>query len=156
MKYLFRFLLIALIAVACEEVYTIPPRSQVQLNLYNMETQGARTTLISAIGLGQDSVFISANNSSTILLPLDPEGITTYVLLLDSVADTIQFVHSSEMVYESMESGFYYTYNLQGLGMSLHKIDSVSVLDTIVNANWHENIQLFLNDSTHFSSDNAE
>ncbi len=154
MKYIFRFLIIVAIAVSCKEVYTKPPRSLVQLNLYSSDDESSLTTLITATGLGLDSNYVDANSSTTILLPLDPEGITDFVLLLDSVADTIRFVHSSELVYESMESGFYYTFNLQGLGCTANKIDSVVVIDTLVNANWHENIQLYLNDQSNLTDDN--
>ncbi|WP_163709195.1 DUF6452 family protein [Mangrovibacterium lignilyticum] len=154
MKQFFQFIFILLIAAACKEVYDRPPQSQVQLNLYNIGTKGSESTLISARGLQQDSIWIDGQNSSSFLLPLSENGPSTFVVLMDSVADTITLNYNTKLVYESMESGFYYEHYLQSVSCSLNKIDSISLIDTLVISIWHENIQLYLNDSTAYTDAN--
>ena len=154
MKHIFQFLILLFIAAACKEVFDRPPQSLVQVGLYGIDTQTALSTLVSIHGLNQDSVWIDGESLSVFQLPLDQSGQAIFVLLMDSVADTITINYSSELAYESMESGFYTTHNIQSFSNTWNKIDSVSVTDTVVISTWHENIQLYLNDSTAVTSAN--
>jgi len=152
MKQLAQFFFLLLALAACKEVYDRPPQSQVQLNLYNIDDQSSRRTLLSVRGWNQDSIWIDGSQVSYFLLPLSDQTDTSiFVLLMDSVADTIMINYRTELVYESMESGFYTNHYLQWLRSTRNKIDSISLIDTLVISTWHENIQLYLNDSTNFT-----
>ena len=152
MKQIAQFFFLLLALAACKEVYDRPPQSQVQLNLYNIDDQSSRRTLLSVRGWNQDSIWIEGSQVSYFLLPLSDQTDTSiFVLLMDSVADTIMINYRTELVYESMESGFYTNHYLQWLRSTRNKIDSISLIDTLVISTWHENIQLYLNDSTNFT-----
>lgn len=154
MKHIFRLLLIVLAATACKEVYDTPPQSLAQINLYDMDTESAQSTLTSAQGLNTDSIWIDGETASYFQLPFDLSGTATFIVLLDSVADTLTINYNSELAYESMESGFYADHYIQSVSSTRNKIDSISLIDTLVITTWHENIQLYLNDSTAYSSSN--
>lgn len=151
MKQFFLLFILIAAAVACKEVYDTPPESRVQLGLYYTNVDNSDTPLLTTYGLGQDSIWYDAESTDSFLLPLSDSGVSTFVVLIDSVADTLQIQYSPHIAYESMESGFYYTYWIQSVMSTANKIDKISLTDTLVNENWHENIQLYLNDSTAFT-----
>jgi len=154
MKQIFRLLALCLVFAACKEVYDRPPQSRVQVNLYGYETKKAGTYLVSVHGINRDSLIADARRTNQLLLPLDQSGSLTFALLIDSVADTITINYESKLAYESMESGFYTEHQLLSVQNSRNKIDSISMVDTLIISTWHENIQLYLNDSTAFTGAN--
>jgi len=155
MKQFFQFILILLTLGSCKEVFDRPPQSLTQVNLYGKDDLAAQSTLVSVQGLGLDSIWIDGESVSSFRLPLsDKSDTSVFVLLMDSVADTIMIRYNSQLVYESMESGFYTEHYLQWLRCTSNKIDSISLIDTLVISIWHENIQLFLNDSSALTGSN--
>ncbi|WP_372776590.1 DUF6452 family protein [Mangrovibacterium sp.] len=154
MKHIFRLLLIVLAATACKEVYDTPPQSLAQINLYDIDTESSKSTLTSVKGANMDSIWIDGETASYFQLPFDQSGMATFIVLLDSVADTLIISYNSGLAYESMESGFYTEHDIQWVSSTRNKIDSISLIDTLVTTIWHENIQLYLNDSTAYSSSN--
>ncbi|PTN08772.1 DUF6452 family protein [Mangrovibacterium marinum] len=151
MKQFFFSIILIVATVACKEVYDTPPESRVQLGLYYTNEDNSDTPLLTTYGLGQDSIWYDAENTDSFLLPLSDAGVSTFVVLIDSVADTLQIQYTPQVTYESMESGFYYTFWIQTVMSTANKIDKIFLTDTLVNENWHENIQLYLNDSTAFT-----
>jgi hypothetical protein len=151
MKQFFLLFILIVAAVACKEVYDTPPEARVQLGLYYTNEDNDNTPLLTTYGLGQDSIWYDAESTDSFLLPLSDSETSTFVVLIDSVADTLQIQYSAQIAYESMESGFYYTYWIQKIMSTANKIDRILLTDTLVNENWHENIQLYLNDSTAFT-----
>lgn len=154
MKYIPGILLLLIAAVSCKEVYDTPPESRVQIGLYYSNEDNTDTPLLTTYGLGMDSTWYDAYETSSFYLPLATTGTSTFVVMIDSVADTLTINYTPQLAYESMESGFYYTYWLKSVSSTSHKIEDISLTDTIVNETWHENIQLYLNDSTGYTSSN--
>lgn len=151
MKHIPGILLFLLALVSCKEVYDRPPQSQAQIYLYDA-TPTALSARVTVQGYQNDSVWIEDEDLTYFNLPLDQNNTEAiYILLLDSVADTLIINYNSKLVYESMESGFYTEHYIQSLRSTAHKIDSIALIDTLVISTWHENIQLFLNDSTNLS-----
>ncbi|RKD91532.1 DUF6452 family protein [Mangrovibacterium diazotrophicum] len=152
MKQLAQFFFLLLALAACKEVYDRPPQSQVQLNLYSIDDESSLTTLVSVYGLDQDSIWIDSSSVTYFQLPLNDDSDTSiFILSLDLVNDTIMLKYDTELVYESMESGFYTNHYLKWIRSTSNKIDSISLIDTLVISTWHENIQLYLNDSTNIT-----
>ncbi|MFV0376865.1 MAG: DUF6452 family protein [Mangrovibacterium sp.] len=151
MKHIPGILLFLLALVSCKEVYDRPPQSQAQIYLYDA-TPTALSARVTVQGYQNDSVWIEDEDLTYFNLPLDQNNTEAiYILLLDSVADTLIINYNSKLVYESMESGFFTEHYIQSLRSTAHKIDSIALIDTLVISTWHENIQLFLNDSTNLS-----
>lgn len=152
MKYLPGLILLIIALAACKEVYDRPPQSLPQINLYAHSTLKARTTRVTAQGYQNAGVWISNEDLSYFQLPLsDKSNQAVFVLLLDSIADTLVINYNSKLVYESMESGFYTEHYIQSVRSTANKIDSIALTDTLVITNWHENIQLYLNDHSNLS-----
>jgi len=143
-----------LLAIACKEVFEVPPQSRAGVGLYYLNDANTGTPLISVHGLGHDSMWYDGINTGSFYLPFSETGTSTFVLLIDSVADTLQIEYKPRIAYASMESGFYYTYWIDKVMSTGHKIERINLTDTIVNSEWHENIQLYINDSTAFTSSN--
>ncbi len=152
MKNTFRILFVAFIVTACQEIYQVPPSSQLQFNLYKTETESSASSLLTIKGVDNDSIWLELTIANSYLLPLGTSQSNSFHMLIDSVADTLTIYYNYQLAYESIESGFYYTYHLNKVESSKHKIDSVALIDTIVNELPHENIQIFLNDSTGYTS----
>lgn len=151
MKQIPGILLLLFAVISCKEVYERPPQSLAQVFLYDA-AHAALSTRVTVQGFQTDSVWIEDESLTYFNLPLDQTtNQVAFVLLLDSVADTLVINYNSKLVYESMESGFYTEHYIQSLQSTAHKIDSIALIDTLVITNWHENIQLYLNDSTNLS-----
>ncbi|MFV0521993.1 MAG: DUF6452 family protein [Mangrovibacterium sp.] len=153
MRKILSFIFSLCVLAACEEVYDIPPQSQMQINFYNYDTEEAQQVLLSVKGVDNDSIWTSGTTTSSFVLPLGNSGSDNFVMLIDSIADTLQVNYTTELDYESMATGFYYNYNIQSVRGTKHKTDSIALIDTVVIDLAHENIQIFLNDSTGYTSD---
>ncbi|MFV0365093.1 MAG: DUF6452 family protein [Mangrovibacterium sp.] len=147
MRKILVYLVLLLSFAACEEVYQIPPQSQVQINFYSAETESSTSTLLSIKGVDNDSIWTSGTTTSSFVLPLGTSGTDEFVMLMDSVADTLQINYTPILNYESMATGFYYDYHIHSVQSTAHKIDALLLIDTLVIDIAHENIQIFLNDS---------
>lgn len=138
---------------ACEEVYKIPPQSQVQINFYKAKTEESTNTLLSIKGLNNDSIWVSNTSASSFVLPLGNSGSDSFILMMDSVADTLQIDYTPILNYESMATGFYYDYYLHSGKFTKNKMEKVYLIDTLVMDQANENIRIFLNDSTGYTVD---
>lgn len=145
MKRLLYPILFMVAIAACTEVYDSPPQALLEVSIEYSEPDVTSTPKVSVYGLEQDSIWIYQEELTTFRLPLAMHNNSNFVVLLDSVADTLNIFHNNELKYESMESGFYNEHWILDIEHTLHRIDSVVVVDSAVTKNWHENIQLYIN-----------
>jgi len=138
------FLLLISIWVACKDVYDAPPQALLEVNVQYSNPNVNTIPKISAYGVDQDSIWIYQEQTQTFRLPLRPYDFTSFVLLIDSVADTLTIYHKTVLTYESLESGFYNEHWLDSLEFTANRIDSIAVTDSAITKNWHENIKLYI------------
>lgn len=142
-KILYSLFFVAAI-VACRDLYDAPPQALLEVKITNVDTLSNRIPKVSVYGVGQDSIWIYQEQTNVFRLPLSVKETTSFVLLLDSIADTLTIKHSNELIFESAESGFYNEYKILDVGHSLNRIDDYEVTDSMVTKNWHENIELYI------------
>ncbi len=131
-------------ATACREVFEAPPQALLKATILNSTTNKSVTPVVTALGIGLDSLFYKEQSLSELILPLSPNDTTSFVISFDSTIDTVTFVHETTMKYASMETGFYYEYKLRNIDFSKNKIDSILITDSLVTKTWHENIKLYI------------
>ena len=148
MKKIVYFILFIIAVVACEEVYEVPPQSLLEVSLIHSDPEATGTPKVSVYGVGQDSIWIYQVQQSTFRLPLSTQGASSFVVLLDSIPDTLTIFHENEFKYESIESGFYNEHWILDVEHTLQRIDSALVVDSAVTKNWHENIELYISTVT--------
>ena len=136
------FFLIA--AVACKEVFEAPPQALLKATLLNSTTKNAITSVVTARGIGLDSILYKDSTLTVLILPLSPTNESSFRVSFDSINDTITFTHEASMKYASMETGFYNEYKLKSIGFTKNRIDSIQITDSLVTKTWHENIKLYL------------
>ena len=145
MKQVFFLLIILMALTTCREIFDTPPQPRLGATIkYSSGASGS--PLISAFSTVVDSIWINAERLSTISLPLNINSTTELIILIDSVADILEFTHDYSINYESMESGFYYTWELSKLAFTTNRIDSILVHNPIVTEKWNENITIYIND----------
>ncbi len=132
--------------VACEETFDQPPRAELVARIAFSSGTKQDNPLISVYGTGQDSVWISQVQTDLFNLPLSTGESSAFVVLLDSIADTLMVYHENTIHYESVESGFYYEHKIKDIRHTFNRIDSLTVLDSAVTQNWNENIKLYITD----------
>ena len=148
MKQFLYLICILLIASSCKEIYEVPPRSLLQATITNDTTQLKMTSKVTVKGIGRDSLWISDTSVSLISIPLSTKlplstmDTTSYIVSFDSRVDTISFIHTSIQKYASMETGFYYEYELKSIKSTHHRILSIDITDSLVTTIWHENIKI--------------
>jgi hypothetical protein len=136
------FFLIA--AVSCKEVFEAPPQALLKATLLNSTTKNAITSVVTARGIGLDSILYKDSTLTVLILPLSPNNKSSFLISFDSISDTISFTHEASMKYASMETGFYNEYKLKSIGFTKNRIDSIQITDSLVTKTWHENIKLYL------------
>lgn len=139
--YLICFLIIA---AACKEVFEAPPQALLKASLYNSATNKEMSPRVTLQAVGLDLPFFRDSVIFNVLFPLTIKDTTRYLILLDSVADSITFIHETKQKYASMESGFYYEYILRSVRFTGNRIDSVKITDSLVTTKWNENIKLYI------------
>ncbi|WP_339737237.1 DUF6452 family protein [uncultured Sunxiuqinia sp.] len=142
-KILYSLFLVTAI-VACQDLYDAPPQALLEVKLINEDTLSTHVPKVSVYGVDQDSIWIYQVKTDVFRLPLSLEETTSFVLLLDSIADTLTIRHSNELIFESAESGFYHEFKILDVGHSFNQIDDYEVTDSMVTKNWHENIELYI------------
>ena len=136
---------VILAVVGCEETFDSPPH--VTAGVVFSYTSGAGDVpQISVSGLGMDSLLVRNERTEEISLPLSLAENSTFVLLIDSIADTLTIYHTNTLNYESVESGFYHDYTITDVKHTYNRIESTEILNDTVTTSWNENIELYLND----------
>jgi hypothetical protein len=138
--------MIILAIAACEETFDKPPRSELVARVKFSSGAENADPFISVYGVGQDSIWISQVQTKEFNLPLSTLESSSFVVLFDSIADTLTIVHENTINYESVESGFYYEYWIKDISYTFNRIDSLVVLDSAVTQTWNENITLYITD----------
>ena len=144
MKRLLYLIFILMVFAACKEVYEAPPQSLLQASVLNSETDKAISPRISVIGFGLDSLWIDQTELSSFLLPLSAGDTTVFLISFDENIDTLTFFHETTQKYASMETGFYFEYNLDSIGFTHTRIDSIRITDSLITTKWNENIKLYI------------
>lgn len=144
MKRILYLIFIIVAALACDDDFEAPPQSLLKATLLNSTTNKSDTSIVTARGIGLDSLYYNKVSLSELVLPLSAKDTTKYVITFDSDTDTITFIHDTSMKYQAMETGFYYEYKLRKIDFSKHRIDSILITDSLVTTIWHENIKLYI------------
>ncbi|MGQ8336339.1 DUF6452 family protein [Sunxiuqinia sp. A32] len=144
MKRIASFIILIIAIVACEDIYEAPPQALLEVNVQNSNPNATRVPKVSVYGVEQDSIWIYQEQTQNFRLPLRPHEYSSFVLLLDSIADTLTVHHETIFKYGSLESGFYNEHWINEIENTFHRIDSVVVVDSAVTKNWHENIKLYI------------
>lgn len=146
MKQFFSMILIILAIAGCKETFDTPPMPVlVALVEYSSGAKSANP-VISAYGVGQDSIWIYQKQTNEFNLPLSIKESSSFVVLFDSIPDTLTIFHENTINYESVESGFYYEYKIKNISHTYNRIVSIVVLDSAVTQLYNENITLYIND----------
>lgn len=137
-------ILILLVAIGCKEVFEAPPKALLLATFYNSTTKNGMSPVVTVQGVGRDSLLVDEVSTSNVLLPLTLQDTTRYIVWLDSKADSITFIHETKQKLASIESGFYYEYKLLSVAFTHNRIDSLTIIDSLVTKKWNENIKLYI------------
>lgn len=139
-------LIFVLLLFACEEVFDPPPQALLEVSIENVDTLITTKPKVSVYGVGmEDSIWIYQEQTNDFLLPLSSAETSSFVVLLDSIADTLTIYHENTLIFESAETGFYNQFKILDVEHTFNRIDDYEVTDSVVTTNWHENIQLYIN-----------
>lgn len=102
-------------------------------------TEEFDTTFIYCPGLS-DTLFTGNSNPTDLSIPLNLSQDTTpltfqlrYADTLELFTDNLFFIHTKEIYSENIECGFQTKFNLQNIYFTSNIIDSIYLLDTIIN-----------------------
>jgi len=146
MRHTFSIIILILAITACEETFDNPPRSELVAKVEFSTDAENPVPFISTFGVGQDSIWIYNTQTNLFNLPLSTLESSSFVVLFDSIADTLTVFHENTINYESVESGFYYEYWIKDIQHTFNRIDSLVVLDSAITQTWNENITLYITD----------
>ncbi|MBO5345812.1 MAG: hypothetical protein J6A44_02770 [Paludibacteraceae bacterium] len=108
---------------------------------------------ISLCGLGKDSLIYDSQNTSSLNIPLQKlDTISSFVFTTTiqvdtnyiTTTDTIDFYHTNEQEFISLECGCIVTNSLFGVAQTTHRIDSVVIVSPEVNLQSENNIKIYL------------
>lgn len=108
---------------------------------------------ISLCGLGKDSLIYDSQNTSSLNIPLQKlDTISSFVFITTiqvdtnyiTTTDTIDFYHTNEQEFISLECGCIVTNSLVGVAQTTHRIDSVVIVSPEVNLQSENNIKIYL------------
>ena len=108
---------------------------------------------ISLCGLGKDSLIYDSQNTSSLNIPLQKlDTISSFVFTTTiqvdtnyiTTTDTIDFYHTNEQEFISLECGCIVTNSLVGVAQTTHRIDSVVIVSSEVNLQSENNIKIYL------------
>ncbi len=108
---------------------------------------------ISLCGLGKDSLIYDSQNTSSLNIPLQKlDTISSFVFTTTiqvdtnyiTTTDTIDFYHTNEQEFISLECGCIVTNSLVGVAQTTHRIDSVVIVSPEVNLQSENNIKIYL------------
>ena len=144
MKRFLYAVIILLGAIGCKEVFEEPPQAFLYGTFYNSTTNLAISPTITLQGVGHESLLYDEDSTLNLLLPLTIKDTTQYIIWIDSMADSLTFVHETTRKLASVETGFYYEYKLLSVAFTQTRIDSITIVDSLVTTQWNENIKLYI------------
>jgi len=153
LKIFFIILAGLLILSGCDETYDLPPSVYSGIDLSYSDSLITTSPVISAYGLGvtgadgTDSLLYDSVSTKEISLPFSINDNSAFVLTIDSIIDTLTIYHINTLTEESIESGFYYEYEITSVNFTTNRIDSVAISDSTVTSFWNENLKIYINDN---------
>lgn len=134
--------------VCTENIETYASISFVRLStvdsLIQENTLSINNLIIFPLDRNYDSIYNYQNEVTDISLPLNPNiASTSFVIKADTIQDTLYFHHQSEMYFVSLECGFTWLFNLDETTHTTHLIDSIIVVDTIIDLNERNNYKIY-------------
>lgn len=156
MKQIFIILLLIFIIAACEDVFNAPPKAFLNATIrYTDDTKDDLndSVYVSVTGVNMSAPWImqdtlvktKSDTTRTVLVPLNDTPNTDYIFVINELTDTIQILTDSELIYESMETGFYPEFKILDILHTKHRIDNIVVKDSAVTKEWNENIIININ-----------
>jgi hypothetical protein len=118
--------------------------SYLKASFYSNENQLAPDSL-SVSGLGQTTkIYDKARKIQPALLPLNASaGSCTFVIRINGVNDTIQFLYSSYPHLISKECGYTFYHTLDSHAFTKNNIDTILIINRSVTTANEENIRIF-------------
>jgi len=141
-------LLIAMLITSCAEDETCRERTNVTLNSSFFQ-QGTTTALfvdsITVYGIGKDSlIYNNRKNAARIALPLNPNAdISAFVLVSNSVHDTIRVIYSSQDFFISYYCGTVTTHKLDTVLTTRNQIRDIKIINHDINTTDVQHLQIF-------------
>lgn len=108
---------------------------------------------ISLNGVGRDSLLYDSTYTSTLNIPLQKlDSVSSFVLTTTiqidtnyvTTVDTIDFYHTNEEEFISIECGCIVKNSITGVAQTTHRIDSIVVVSPEVNLQSKNNIKIYL------------
>jgi hypothetical protein len=111
---------------------------------YSTKKQLAPDSL-TIIGLGRTSkIYNKAEKVQPALLPLNPSaGTCAFIIRINNVTDTIEFVYSSYPHLVSKECGYTFFHTLDSHAFTQNNIDTIFIINRNITTANEENIRLF-------------
>lgn len=118
-----------------------------EASFYSYTTGNAQVPdSLTAYGLGRDTskIYSAVPGLRLARLPLQPYAAsTTIVIIINGVADTLSFVHTSYPHLISRECGYTFHHDLESVSFTTNAIDSIWVRNIFVTTIDEENIRIF-------------
>ncbi|MCF8235300.1 MAG: hypothetical protein K9G67_09260 [Bacteroidales bacterium] len=136
--------------IACDEEEVCDQSVYSSLNIgFYKSGDGKQDTSVqnfSCYGLGADSMLYDIqNNLSRLALPLNPSTRScSFVMIFDSIPDTLIFSYDQELVFVSYPCGFAPHYSITENYESHNVIDSITIENSEVNPQSEENVKIYL------------
>jgi hypothetical protein len=129
---------------ACDESLN----SSVNLQFYRItdgEEETASFDNITAYGLNSNSLIYDLKDSlSSVFLPLNQlQDNCIFVLSIESIVDTLWFDYTRKLDFISENCGYAMRFSITSMEATHHLIDSISIINPVVNNNESENIKVF-------------
>ncbi|MCH5319424.1 MAG: hypothetical protein J1E38_06920 [Paramuribaculum sp.] len=160
LRHIIPFIGVAVLAIsailpACNTVGCLENQSSVPLAGFYSSTTGGKISVDSiwvyGIGAPGDSMLNTSLRASTVYLPFRAEQPSTSFAIrylqsdlnFPALIDTIKFSYDSEPRFVSEECGAMFFYHITGISYTTHLIDSVAVIDSLINNFDTERIKIF-------------
>ena len=132
----------------CDETFDLPPYVYVGAEIsYLNSTYSDSTFYFSLRRLGTDSLLVDNTTSGELSFPLSTNDSSTYILTIDAIIDTMTVYHKNTLIEESIESGFYYEYEIISINFTKNRIDSIAIPDSTITSIWNENLEIYINNN---------
>ena len=135
---------------SCEEDQICDENARTYLNagFYKAEEGALQDSVLNNLkirAIGMDSLIYDSSGISKIKLPLDyGNSQTSFLMINDSVSDTLRFTYDKKMIFISYQCGFAPTYNLLSTTNSYHGIDSAIIINSKIETLDEENLRIYL------------
>jgi len=147
LKIFFIILTVLSILNGCDETFDLPPSVYSGIDFSYSDSLITTSPTISVYGLGVDSLIVDSVSTNEISVPFSINDSSTFILTIDSIIDTLTIHHINTLKEESIESGFYYEYEITSINYTINRIDSVAIPDSTVTSVWNENLEIYINNN---------